>query len=241
MTVHVAERIENGSLVTEVYGGWPSFHDAEVKHLALAEGSTVEAAVQAFEITRETTEHGYLRLDNHRLVTLRFTGARNIELAGWDMQNPVMGISFDYLDEDEGNARWRIYFEGASTFGMEFECDKVTVVSVEPTTVESPELSAADLRERVERRRAATKRPTLAEQVELVSDRATFMEFVELLIEDRVAAVKSGDGDWRNTTISEYLAGAVQSAREWEPHGTWGLREEPNWHDFAWFLLVGRN
>lgn len=59
--------IENQELVTEIFGEWPSFHDAEVVSLRLdrqgegggEDGPTLDAAIHVWRTTEEVDPRGY--------------------------------------------------------------------------------------------------------------------------------------------------------------------------------------
>jgi len=64
-------RIDNARALTDVFGRWPSFHDAEIHRIRLDRGiagpPSLEADVNVFEITSDVTPSGYYALKNHTL------------------------------------------------------------------------------------------------------------------------------------------------------------------------------
>jgi hypothetical protein len=60
--------VRNASLLTNIFGGWPSFHDAEVLELRLDRngpgGVELHAKVHLFETTSEVTPEGFYRLQD---------------------------------------------------------------------------------------------------------------------------------------------------------------------------------
>ncbi len=69
-------QITNSAKLTDVFGYWPSFHDAEAHKLTLsvADGEPwvvgsispiIEMQVHVFEMTKEVTEEGYFFLRKH--------------------------------------------------------------------------------------------------------------------------------------------------------------------------------
>ncbi len=84
------------------------------------------------------------------------------------------------------------------------------------------------------------------ETMERVKDRASFLTFVEALVEERQKAealerVESDAArygaalDWQNSRISDYLDAAVSFMRESE-----GNIDAPSWQKFALFLYMGK-
>lgn len=84
-----------------------------------------------------------------------------------------------------------------------------------------------------------------------VTDRESFLTFVQALIKDRedsVAqeAVCASDpyspeaNDWENTTIERFLDGALSWATDSRMGRSQGLNGEPSWRTFAIFLIAGK-
>ena len=64
--VGVETKIQNSHLLTDVFGRWPSFHDAEVTRIVLDRDETpyLEATIHVFEMTSQI-EHGAYVLKTH--------------------------------------------------------------------------------------------------------------------------------------------------------------------------------
>jgi hypothetical protein len=69
-------RIKNEKALTDIFGRWPSFHDAEIISIYLdrsgQDGPSLEAKIHLFEMTNRVDAKGYYVLKNHILVTFRF-------------------------------------------------------------------------------------------------------------------------------------------------------------------------
>ena len=87
--------------------------------------------------------------------------------------------------------------------------------------------------------------------LEQVDDRASFFEFVRLLVLDRQRAAKQqlenpdspygpDSGGWENTTIDSYLDAALGWAEDTDMGTTQGLSPIPSWREFATFLYLGK-
>jgi len=85
------------------------------------------------------------------------------------------------------------------------------------------------------------------ESLERVKDRATFLDFVQALIDDRRDEVAKGSeqpfghgaNGWENGTIEGYLDAALAWAKDSLGQEN-GLPEQPSWQAFATFLYVGK-
>ena len=90
------ERIMGYTRLVDVFGYWPSFHDAEVVSIRLDRhgdaGPVLEALVHAFEMTRDVDAGGYFVLRHHVLVHLRFHEVVAPVLYGFNPQNMLYGI-----------------------------------------------------------------------------------------------------------------------------------------------------
>ena len=126
--------------LTNVFGYWPSFHDAEVHSLTLDRrgrddmwGPTLEAVIHVFEMTDEVDAEGYYVQKNHRLVTLRFFQVEGLELADFNQQNAIFALEFsEGPSEGEDAGKHRVAFQPAFGVTGSFKCSKVEVVSAEP-------------------------------------------------------------------------------------------------------------
>ena len=87
----------------------------------------------------------------------------------------------------------------------------------------------------------------LNDKLDKVSDRESFFDFVQALIEDRIEKAKDEDrfphggqpGGWESSTIEGYLEAALGWARDSCNQPT-GLPPEASWHAFATFLYCGK-
>ena len=137
----MSKLIDRAELLTEVFGYWPTFHDAEVVRLVLNRsavgtdccGPSCEMLIHVFEMTDEITASGHYRLDKHHLIKLLFDGLDGIQLNGFNHQNAIFGLEIVRSDgSDDYPEPWLITINGS--FGVEasFRCMSATVVSVIP-------------------------------------------------------------------------------------------------------------
>ena len=131
------ELVRAADRLTNIFGHWPTFHDAEVVRVVLDRrgpgGPTLEAEIHVFEMTSEVDPAGYYVLKNHTLVTLRFRGVELRALSSFNHQNVLYELSLTPIDPAQHAGR-SVAVELVSSFGMEasFECGDCEVVSVQP-------------------------------------------------------------------------------------------------------------
>lgn len=132
-----ARDIENASTVTAIFGGWPSFHDAEIRSILLKrdpQGPFLECSVHVFQMTSEVDERGYYVNKNHTLVTLRFSGLRLYELKWFNNQNAIDGMEIE--PATDGDGQFSVYLPSNSGCEASFNCDRISVSAAEPYTGE---------------------------------------------------------------------------------------------------------
>jgi hypothetical protein len=137
--------IRNAELLTDVFGHWPDFHDAEVLGFRLEMADyrepRLEIDFEIFEMSSEIDEDGYFR-DRHRVrATLAFDRVANLLVDGVYVQNVVFGMHFDPArpsDYDEvlgptdarASRRHHVWWSGHLGMTADFLCDDVSVVRV---------------------------------------------------------------------------------------------------------------
>src|SRR5687768_3871238 len=93
--------VENADALLEIFGAWPSFHDAEVIALRLDRtgdaGPVLDVQIHVFAMSDRVDEQGYYVLTNHTLVTFRFTDVNCVELSGFNGQNSLWDLGFDQV------------------------------------------------------------------------------------------------------------------------------------------------
>ena len=130
-----ATLVQGGEVLMQRFGGWPSFHDAEVVSLELQRASAVLIIhVYVFQMLKETDERGFFRQQNHSLVAFRFTGVEELELHDFNEQNVIAG-----LDVERVNDKLKVVLHPCYGLNGQFVCVKAEAVSVEPC--EPPERS----------------------------------------------------------------------------------------------------
>ena len=130
--MNVEDEIENAELLRNIFGGWPSFHDAEIVSMRLARGSQapfLEAAIHLFKTTSDIDAQGFYVLAKHTLATIRFSGITRCELEGFNHQNSIDGLGIQQVD---GEGRLTVRMLANNGCDARFNCDSIAVVDVSP-------------------------------------------------------------------------------------------------------------
>ena len=132
--------IEGSKKLTDIFGYWPSFHDAEVIEFALWRGDVepeagrnvfpvLKAYLHVWELTEDVNSSGFLVLRHHTLTTLRFHDVNEFRMEGFNHQNAILGLSIARQDRSEGPTPvFAIHFNPANGMGASFTCSRVEVV-----------------------------------------------------------------------------------------------------------------
>jgi hypothetical protein len=127
--------IENTELIESIFGGWPSFHDAEIHSISITRdcdsGPQMDVTIHHWEMTSDVDARGYFVLRHHTLSTLRFSGVSDLQLADFNHQN----VLFD-LEISESGSDSRFSVSMPTSFGCEasFKCRQICVLSAKPFT-----------------------------------------------------------------------------------------------------------
>ncbi len=96
----VLASIAGAEFLVELFGQWPSFHDAEVLNLKLSRVCESFMDVHTFAMTSEVDANGIYICDRHTVVTFHFGEILGMNLDGFNHQNVIAGL--DIKQEDEG-------------------------------------------------------------------------------------------------------------------------------------------
>ena len=131
----VLEQITGADRLTSRFGGWPSFHDAEVVRLVLdrrgANGPTAELVVHAWLVTDKVDHRGYHVLEKHTLVRFLFERITSIELSEFNHQNVLFGLGIA-AEVVEGEPAFRVTLDPSYGLGGSLVCGRVVVADVSP-------------------------------------------------------------------------------------------------------------
>ena len=125
--------VANTAKVIAIYGGWPTFHDAEVVSLSLDRGnfSDIEPSmvvrVWTFKVHRDQTDsNGYYRTTDYSIVTFRFNCPDEWSVEGFNHQNVLAEITFEFIDG-------LVHVTMCGLYGIHaaFRCSSASVEAVE--------------------------------------------------------------------------------------------------------------
>src|SRR5688572_9083676 len=115
----IEEKILNIHLLTDIFGRFPSFHDAEVLKITLnreLRGSfspSLEAVIHVFERTSEIGENNKYLLKNHSAVTFRFEQIYQLAVEDFNHQNVLQGLRItDFSKSQPESLKFEVFFEG---------------------------------------------------------------------------------------------------------------------------------
>lgn len=138
-----ASFVENSQLLTDIFGCWPSFHDAEVFEVNLTRGEVdIDANLYVFpsmtvklhlwELTNETNPQGTLITRKHTIATLRFHDLmeEGFEIWGFNHQNAIFELAIDRVEPAEGPSPiLEVVFRQSFGMGAEFKCMRAEVLN----------------------------------------------------------------------------------------------------------------
>ena len=96
----IYKKIIGHEKLTNIFGYWPSFHDAEVISIILErigkderEGPVLYAKIHVFQMGPEKTNYGKkFVFHHHSIVTFCFAIVENLILDGFNHQNVILGF-----------------------------------------------------------------------------------------------------------------------------------------------------
>jgi hypothetical protein len=122
--------VDGEEKLKEIYGAWPSFHDAEVWSLTYqrtAEGFSVIMVIHTFQMTSEIDDTGYYVLKNHARVRIRFAGCSRASLDGFNHQNVLFGIEISDRDPAGPNPPFQVRFDSSYGLAGSLQCESIVV------------------------------------------------------------------------------------------------------------------
>jgi len=138
--------IQQAALLTNLFGHWPDFHDAELRILRLDasghEGPALEAEFDVAEMSQEVDERGYYRDRQRARTTLRFERVARLRLRDFLYQNVVAELALREAGPDEhdeffgddplGRRRYRVQWTSSIGCEADFLCDEIRVLTAAP-------------------------------------------------------------------------------------------------------------
>lgn len=131
---HNTARIRNRELLTNIFGQWPSFHDAEVLRVELdRDCCTLVAQIYVFRMTNTVDLDGYYVLENKTTVAMKFTGVVDLEMRWFNHQNVLWALEIiDIRSQQLERINFEVSFPSSYGLEAQFKCESIEVVSVQP-------------------------------------------------------------------------------------------------------------
>jgi hypothetical protein len=134
----IETKIQDSHRLTDVFGRWPSFHDAEVLRIVLDHGDrktigpSLQATIHLFEMTSQV-EHGKYVLKNHVAATFRFSEIYELKLNDFNHQNSLAGIRIEDISSRQLERKnFEVFLDGSFGVSASLLCNSVSIESVEP-------------------------------------------------------------------------------------------------------------
>jgi hypothetical protein len=133
--------------ITDIFGYWPTFHDAEVQSFSISDCETIaqtppcdtpviNARIHVFEMTKDVDQQGFYVLVKHTLVDLRFGSITDLDLKDFGQQNALWGLDIRRVPPNPGLSQdspsIRVEFSPSCGLYAVFKCRSVSVASVVP-------------------------------------------------------------------------------------------------------------
>ena len=108
--------------VTQWFGQWPSFHDAEILELHLDRTGRSWIKIHAWNMTDQVDEKDHYRLEKHAVVTFTLENVTGLQVDGFSSQNVIAGLEVERIAEG-----FRITLDPCYGLAGTLEAARVTV------------------------------------------------------------------------------------------------------------------
>ena len=143
---NIASLIAGSDKLTRIYGGWPSFHDAEVIELHHWRGQVKPGDWDETNIMPILTVKIHIFIESptsqHTLATIRFEDVDDCRMEGFNHQNAILGLSITVQDRGKFQSGEAlppylvVGFEPAFGISASFRCFRIEVVDAVRCTEE---------------------------------------------------------------------------------------------------------
>ena len=147
----VIAAIENANLVTDYFGSWPHFEDAEILSLQFDRGNHMkiiktgawpERMPESLTVKLYCGKHvsGDLSQKKSALITIRFHQFGRFKMDGFNYQNPIveLAIIWEYSENAKKNLFAVDWGGTAIRHDVSFTCERIEVLAVESVAENSP-------------------------------------------------------------------------------------------------------
>jgi hypothetical protein len=140
----ISSLVVGGDKLTAIFGGWPSFHDAEVHELHFQRREDVPgsssldfprltAKIHHWLMTSEVDATGHYVLTKHTLTTLRFFAVEDFKMEGFNHQNVIFGLEIEEkMRKEELKPFLAVSFDPSFGIDATFTCSRMEIVEAVP-------------------------------------------------------------------------------------------------------------
>lgn len=138
--------IKGSEKLTRIYGGWPSFHDAEVVELQYWRGDVKPGDWDDRNIFPVLTAKIHIWIESptsqHTLATLRFEDVNDFKMEGFNHLNQIFGLSISIQDRGKFESGEKlppylvVEFQPGFGMGASFRCFRIEVIDAVRCTEE---------------------------------------------------------------------------------------------------------
>jgi Immunity protein 50 len=133
--------IQGSEKLTNIFGYWPSFHDAEVHALNFRRSEieterniyvfpVLKVKIHLWELTDESNPAGFLARLHHTLATICFKDVHEFEMSGFNHQKAILSLSIAREARTEGPSPvFKIRFDEAYGMQATLICSKIEIVT----------------------------------------------------------------------------------------------------------------
>jgi len=128
--------IKNAGIIESIFGGWPSFHDAEIHGIVITRdcdsGALMDISIYHWQGTGEIAVTGHYVSIHHTLTTLRFVGVDDLEIVGFNRQNVIGDLEISEAAMPDSG--FLVSLPSLYGCGASFSCREIQVLSAIPFT-----------------------------------------------------------------------------------------------------------
>jgi len=143
---NIESQIQNSEKLTFIYGGWPSFHDAEVVELHFWRGQMKPGGWDNSNVLPVLTVKIHIFIENvnsqYTLATLRFEDVDDFKMEGFNYQNAMLGLPISIREGgtlangEKLPSNFVVEFKQAFGMSASFCCFRIAVVDAVGCTEE---------------------------------------------------------------------------------------------------------
>ena len=141
---NIEKLIQGSEKLTNIFGYWPDFHDAEVIELHFSRGDVnpdegrydlpvLTISIDLKEWAKAAEAPGSSVRSHRTLATLRFADIEDFRMEGFNHQNAIMQLIIEHLERADGLVSYfSVEMEPATGMSISFRCARIEVVDARP-------------------------------------------------------------------------------------------------------------